>query len=153
MVEVEPAEDQAFVLGVEGRPPAGGVEDQGIALEEPGQLLVAHVTGAVGAAAGQAVGLDEAGPGLGLDELGVDEIDVRLLDGDLTGDLGAGRLGARGLSARVVRSRHGAMYLLSVVAWSSRHSSRPAACARWCGVVSPRGERTSLASRADLAVH
>ena len=62
VVEVEPAEDQAFVLGVEGRASTGGVEDQGVALEQPGQLLVAHVAGAVGAAARQAVGLDETGP-------------------------------------------------------------------------------------------
>ena len=132
VVEVEPAEDEPFVLGVEGGPSSGSVEDQGVPLEQPGQLLVAHVAGAVGAAAGEAVGLDEAGPGLGLGELGVDEVDVGLLDGDLAGDLGAGRLGGR------------------VLEWSDPVTVQCLLlCGRGLGRASmvSTGERTSLASR------
>ena len=66
VVEVEPAEDQAFVLALQGVAAPGGVEHQGVALEQPGELLVADVAGAVGTPAGQAVGLDEAGAGAAL---------------------------------------------------------------------------------------
>ncbi len=100
LAEVEPAEDEPLVLRVDHRPAPGGGEDEGVALEEPGHLLVAHVTGAVGAAAGHAVGLDVAGAQRRLLQLGVDAVDVRLLGRDLPRDVG-GRLGL----ARVV-GRH-----------------------------------------------
>jgi hypothetical protein len=93
VVEVEAPEHEAFVLGVEDGAAACGVEDQGIPLEQTGELLVADVAGAVGPAARQAVCLDEAGTGLGLGELGVDQVHVCLLEGDLAGHLGTGSLG------------------------------------------------------------
>ena len=88
VAEVEPAEDQALVLLVDHRAAPGGGVDEGVALEEPGHLLVADVTGAGGAAARHPVGLDVGGATAGLLELGVDPVDVGLLERQLAGDVG-----------------------------------------------------------------
>ncbi len=88
--EVEAAEDQPLVLLLDHRASARRGVHEGIALEEPGHLLVAHVAGAVGAAPGQAVGLDVGRAQARLGQLGVDPVDVRLLAGELTGDVGRG---------------------------------------------------------------
>ena len=48
---VEPAEDQALVLGVEDGEPLGGLEGEDVALVEPGAVLLADVGLAVGAEA------------------------------------------------------------------------------------------------------
>ena len=64
---------------------------QGIALEEPGHLLVTDIPGPVGAAAGQPVGLHAQGPLAGLGQLGIDQIDVGLF----MRDLGSQRIGRR----------------------------------------------------------
>ena len=102
VAEVEPAEDQALVLLVDHRAAPGGGVDQGVALEEPGHLLVAHVARAGGAAARHPVGLDVGGAAAGLLELGVDPVDVVLLQRQLAGDVGGGLGQAR------VRGGHGA---------------------------------------------
>ena len=100
--EVEAAEDQPLVLLLDHRASARRGVDEGVALEEPGHLLVAHVAGAVGAAPGQAVGLDIGRAQARLGQLGVDPVDVRLLAGELTGDVG------RGLGKARVGGGHGA---------------------------------------------
>ncbi len=92
MVDVEAPEDQALVLALQGVAPPSGVEDQGVALEEPGQLLVAGRADPVRTPAGQTVGLHEAGAGPRLDELRVDEVHVGLFDGDLVSDEGRRRV-------------------------------------------------------------
>src|SRR6185436_819534 len=61
VVDVEAAEDQPLVLALQGVASARSVEDQGVALEPPGQLLVASGTHPVRTPAGEAVGLDETG--------------------------------------------------------------------------------------------
>ena len=61
-VQVETAEDEPFVLGVEAVPSPGGVVDERVAFEQTGELLVAQVATARGAASGQAVPLDLSGP-------------------------------------------------------------------------------------------
>ena len=86
MVEVEATEDETFVLVLERGHASGGVEDERVALEEPGHLLVAHIAGAVGAAARHAVHGHEIGALPGLGELGVDTVQMLLLDGDLGSD-------------------------------------------------------------------
>ena len=88
--EVQPAEHEPLVLLLDRGAAPGGGEDEGVALEEAGHLLVAHVAGAVGAAARQPVGLDVGGAQAGLLELGVDPVHVRLLVGELRGDVGRG---------------------------------------------------------------
>lgn len=87
MVDVEAAENEPLVLALQCMASPHRVEHEGVALEEPGQLLVTGLPDPVGAAARQAIGLDPPGPHLGLGQLGVDPVDVRLLDGDLTVDL------------------------------------------------------------------
>ena len=74
------------MLVLEVGPSAGGVVDEGIALEEPGHLLVPDVAGAGGAAARHAVDGDEVGPLAGLGQLGVHAVEVVLLDRDLGSD-------------------------------------------------------------------
>ena len=101
VVEVEPPEDEALVLTVEGVLSASGGEDEGVALEEPGDLLVAHVAGAVGAPARHPLDLDEGRSGARLLELGVDPVDVRLLARELT------REDLRGLARGLLRRRSG----------------------------------------------
>ena len=92
VVDVEAAEDQPLVLALQGVAPARSVEDQGVALEQPGQLLVASGTHPVRTPAGEAVGLDETGAGPRLDQLRVDEVHVGLFDGDLVSDEGRHRV-------------------------------------------------------------
>ena len=118
--EVEAAEDEALVLGVDGRPAPGCCEHEGVALEEAGHLLVADVAGAVGAPAREPVRLDVGRPEAGLLELRVDPVDVRLLDGDLGGDLG------RGLGGAGVVGGHGRAVSWLVGAGHGTHQSRPA---------------------------
>ena len=92
VVDVEAAEDEPLVLALQGVAPAGRVEDQGVALEEPGHLLLAGGADAVGTPPRQAVGLDEPGALAGLRELRVDEVHVGLFDGDLVSDEGRRRV-------------------------------------------------------------
>jgi hypothetical protein len=94
--EVEPAEDQPLVLGVDHGASAGSGIDESVALEQPGHLLVADITGAVGATPGEAVGLDVGGSPGRLGELGVDPVDVVLLAGDLGLDVRRGARETRG---------------------------------------------------------
>jgi hypothetical protein len=108
VLQVEPAEDQPLVLGVQRMLAAGGVEDEGIALEEAGEFLVAGVPGAFGAPAGQAVGGDELARSGRLGEFGIHPVDVRLLDGEL----GRHRVGRHG--AEVRGRRHDGCALLSL---------------------------------------
>ena len=75
-VEVEPAEDEALVGGVELGDPLGRLEDHRVALDEP--ALVPEPAAAV-ALGGELLGA--AGARL---ELDVDAVDVLLLGGDLT---------------------------------------------------------------------
>ena len=109
VLEVEPAEHQALVLRLEGGAAPVGAEHQRIALEQPGDLLVADVAGAVGPAAGQALGLDQRDPGGRLGQLVVHAVDVGLLDGDLGRHLIGGR---RGLGVRVVRRGHWSAWIV-----------------------------------------
>jgi hypothetical protein len=75
LAQVEPAEDQALVGGVELGDPPRGLEDHGVALDEP--ALVAQAAAPVALAR---EGLGRAGRALQLD---VDAVDDRLLGCDL----------------------------------------------------------------------
>jgi hypothetical protein len=87
VLQVQPAEDETFVLRLEVLPTSAGVEDEGVSLEEAGDLLLARFAGAVGAATGEPLSLHERGTFAGLGQLGIDLIDVRLLGRDLGGNL------------------------------------------------------------------
>ena len=116
VVDVEPAEDEALVLGVERGASLRGVEHQRVTLEEGGPLGVADLDLPAELAAGQALGLDAVGAQAGLLQLLVDPVDVRLLDGDLAGELvgnalgrhrrDAARTGRAAPLGRCVRSAH-----------------------------------------------
>ena len=116
VVDVEAPEHEPFVLRVEGRAPLGGVEHQGVPLEEGSALGVADLDLASEVAACQALGLDAVGAHAGLLQLLVDAVDVGLLDRDLAGELvgdalgrhrrGAPRSGRAGPLGRCVRSAH-----------------------------------------------
>ena len=85
--QVQAAEHQPLVLLLDHRPTSGGRVDEGVALEEPGHLLVADVTRAARAPSSEAVGLDVGGSQARLLQLGVDPVDVGLLVRELTGDV------------------------------------------------------------------
>ena len=116
MVDVEATEHEPLVLRVEGGAPLGGVEHQGVPLEEGRALGVADLDLASEVAAGEALGLDAVGAHAGLLQLLVDAVDVGLLDRDLAGELvgdalgrhrrGAPRSGRAGPLGRCVRSAH-----------------------------------------------
>ena len=88
-VEVESSEDQALMLGVQDRQPFGGLEGEGVPLEQSGTILLTHPIGAVGLELGPAFCLDVACRGRCRLEVVVHLVDVRLFDGQLIGqDLG-----------------------------------------------------------------
>ena len=106
VVDVEPAEDEALVLGVERGASLRGVEHQRVTLEEGGPLGVADLDLSAELAAGEALGLDAVGAHAGLLQLLVDPVDVRLFDGDLAGQLVGNALGRHGRG--VARTGHAA---------------------------------------------
>jgi len=85
LAEVQPPEDEPFVLLLEGRAPTCRGIHEGVALEETGHLLVTDIPRAIGAAAGQTLGGDAGGPGVGLGQLRIHPVDVGLLSGHLGG--------------------------------------------------------------------
>ena len=85
VLDVQPAEHQPLVLAVEGVLAAGGMEDQGVALEQAGELLLADPAAALAAGPRMALGGDEPGPARGLGQFGVHQVDVGLLGGQLGG--------------------------------------------------------------------
>jgi len=135
VLDVQPSEHQTLVLRLQDGPALVGVEDQGVTLEQAGDLLVADVAGAVGPTPREALGLDQGRAVVGLDQLGIDEVDVGLLDGDLRGDLvdGPGRRGGAG-RARLAGRTHetaplvpcGTCERTSLVCWRAWSTCLPA---------------------------
>ena len=119
-----------------------GVEDEGVAFEQPGELLVPGLAGALGAATSQAFDGHESCALGRLVELGVNTVDVGLLDRKLCRE---GVVGPRGRLGQVVCRRHRAPVLVTasirsqVSVPSFREAGRPAT------------ERTSLVQRRPLA--
>ncbi|MDR6117946.1 hypothetical protein QE370_001130 [Aeromicrobium sp. SORGH_AS981] len=97
-LQVEAAEHEAVVRGIQGRQAAGGLEDHRVTLDQT--ALVADVP------TGEALGDERLRHLRGLVEAAVDDVDVRLLRCDLCGGLLLGGHASPRLSWVVLRTPH-----------------------------------------------